>query len=144
MILEFLKYCYFWIDKTFEPAPTPICLVMDCPLGAIIRKRRAISFPRGGAHKHCFYRNACSRTNFNYPKNIMTLNSNPKNRMTHNPLLVKVWINMKSYYDFMFFRTVCSSFKDSSMWYKNRKTQKNSWKFVRTKKIAEILRDPEK
>ena len=34
--------------------------------------------------------------------------------------------------------------KDSSVWYKNWKTQKNSWKFVRPPKIAEILWNPEK
>ena len=31
-----------------------------------------------GAHKHFFDRNARLRTNFNYPKNRVTLNSNPK------------------------------------------------------------------
>ena len=31
--------------------------------------------------------------------------------MTQDAMLVKVRINMKSYYDFMFFSTVCSSFK---------------------------------
>ena len=34
--------------------------------------------------------------------------------------------------------------KDWSVWHKNWKTQKNSWKFVRPKKIAEILQNPEK
>ena len=32
----------------------------------------------GGAHKHFFDRDARPRTNFNYPKNRMPLNSNPK------------------------------------------------------------------
>ena len=32
----------------------------------------------GGVHKHFFDRDARPRTNFNYPKNRMTLNSNPK------------------------------------------------------------------
>ena len=32
----------------------------------------------GGAHKHFFDRDARPRTNFNYPKNRMTLNSNPQ------------------------------------------------------------------
>ena len=52
----------------------------------------------------------------------MTLNSNPqktecpkiqtqKNRMTQDAMSVKVRINMKSYYDFMFFSTMCSSYK---------------------------------
>ena len=37
--LTFFKYCYFWIDiwgfltQTFEPAPSPVWLVMECPLG---------------------------------------------------------------------------------------------------------------
>ena len=55
-------------------------------------------------------------------KNRMTLNPNPrkiecpkiqtqKNRMTQDVMLVKVWINMKSYYYFMFFSTVCCWFK---------------------------------
>ena len=55
----------------------------------------------GGAHKHFFDRNARPRTNFNYPKNRMTLNSNPKkiecpkiqtqkNRMTQDAMFVKV------------------------------------------------------
>ena len=61
----------------------------SAPLGAIIRTRRAISFPRG-AHKHFFDRNARPRTNFNYPKNRMPQNSNPKNRMTQDAMLVKV------------------------------------------------------
>ena len=34
--------------------------------------------PGGGAHKHFFDRDASPRTNFNYPKSRMTLNSNPK------------------------------------------------------------------
>ena len=34
--------------------------------------------------------------------------------------------------------------EDSSVRQKNWKTQKNSWKFVRPKKIAEILQNPEK
>ena len=32
----------------------------------------------GGAHKHFFDRDARPRTNFNYQKNRMALNSNPK------------------------------------------------------------------
>ena len=55
-------------------------------------------------------------------KSRMTLNSNPqkiecpkiqtqKNRMTQDATFVEVRINMKSYYDFMFFSTVCSSCK---------------------------------
>ena len=45
------------------------------------------------------------------PKNRMPQNSNKKNRMSQDGMFVKVWINMKSYYDFMFSSTVCSSFK---------------------------------
>ena len=41
----------------------------------------------------------------------MPQNSNPKNRMTQDAMFVKVSINKKSYYYFMFFSTVCSSFK---------------------------------
>ena len=55
-------------------------------------------------------------------KSRMTLNSNPqkiecpkiqppKNSMTRDAMFVEVRINMKSYYDFMFFSTVCSSCK---------------------------------
>ena len=52
-------------------------------------------------------------------------------------LFVKVWTNMKSYYDFMLFRTVCSSFKGfKSMWPKYwKKTQEE---------IAGNLSDPQK
>ena len=39
---------------------------------------------------------------------------------------------------------VCSSFKGFKCVIQNRKTKKNSWKFVRPKKIAEILREQEK
>ena len=52
-------------------------------------------------HKHFFDRDARPRTNFNYPKNIMTPNLNPqkiecpkiqtqKNRMTQDEMVVKV------------------------------------------------------
>ena len=55
-------------------------------------------------------------------KSRMNLNSNPKkiecskiqtqkNRITQDAMLVEVRINMKSYCDFMFFSTVCSSCK---------------------------------
>ena len=37
------------LTQTFESA-APVCLVMECPLGAIIRKQRAISVPRGEGH----------------------------------------------------------------------------------------------
>ena len=49
-------------------------------------------------------------------------------------LFVKVWINMKSYYDFVFFSTVCFSFKrfHSSGWFK----------IVRPKKYLEICQTP--
>ena len=53
--------------------------------------------------------------------------------MPQDAMVVIVWINMKSYYDFfqycvLFIRRiqVCDT--------KNWKTQKNSWKFVRPKK----------
>ena len=48
---------------------------------------------------------------------------------------------MKSYYDFMFFSAVCSSFKGFKCVIGRPKL---SWKFVRPQKIAEILRNPEK
>ena len=55
-------------------------------------------------------------------KSRMTPNSNPrkiecpkiqtqKNRMTQDAMFVEARINMKSYYDLMFFSTVCSSCK---------------------------------
>ena len=85
----------------------------------------------------------------------MTLNSNPqkiecpkiqtqKNRMTQDAMFVKVRINMKSYHNFMFFITVCSSCKGFKSVTQKLEDPKNSWKFVRPKKIAEILQNPEK
>ena len=74
-----------------------------------------------GAHKHFFHRDARPRTNFNSPRNRMALHSNPKNRitqknrMTQDAMFVKVWMNMKIYYDFMFFSTVCSIFLKGRM-----------------------------
>ena len=64
--------------------------------------------------------------------------------MTQYAMVVKVWINMKSYHDFVF--QYCVFFIQSilSVWYKSWETQKISWKFVRPQKIAEILRNPEK
>ena len=38
-------------------------------------------------------------------------NQTQKNRITQDAMFVEVRINMKSYYDFMFFSTVCSSCK---------------------------------
>ena len=51
---------------------------------------------------------------------------------------------MKSYYDFMFFSTVYSSLKGFKCVIQKLEDPKNSWKFVRSKKIAKILRNPEK
>ena len=77
-------------------------------------------------------------------KSRMTLNSNPKNRMTQDAMFVEVRINMKSYYDFMFFSTVCSSCKGFECVTQKLEDPKNSWQFVRPKIIAEILQNPEK
>ena len=54
-------------------------------------------------------------------------------------MFVKVGINMESCYDFMFFGTVCSSFQGFKCMIQKLEDPKNSWKFVRPKKIAEIL-----
>ena len=43
-----------------------------------------------------------------------------------------------------FFSTVCSSFSGLKCDTKIGRPKKNSWKFVRPKKIADILRNPEK
>ena len=78
-------------------------------------------------------------------KNTMTLNLNPKrvkcpkiqtqkNRMTQYPVVVKVWINMKSYYDFVF--QYCVFFVQS--------IQVCDTKIGRPKKIAGNLSDPKK
>ena len=108
-----------------------------------------------GAHKHFFDKDARPRTNFNYSKSRMTLNSNPqkiecpkiqtqKNRMTQDAMFVEVQMNMKSCYDFRFLSTVCSSCKGFECVIQKLKDPKNSWKFVRLKTIAEILQNPEK
>ena len=106
--------------------------------------------PRGGTQAF-FDRDARPRTNFNYPKSRITLNSNPpkiecpkiqtqKNRMTQDAIFVEVRINMKSYYDFMFFMffmffsTVCSSCKGFKCVTQKLEDPKNRWKFVRPKK----------
>ena len=57
-----------------------------------------------------------------------------KNRMTQDAMFVEVRINMKSYYDFMLFSTVCSSCKGFKCVTQNWKTQK----------IAGNLSDPKK
>ena len=44
----------------------------------------------------------------------------------------------------LFFSTVCSSFKRFKCVIQKLEDPENSWKFVRPKKIAEILRNPEK
>ena len=75
----------------------------------------------------------------------MTLNSNPqkiecpkiqtqKNRMTQDAMFVEVRINMKSYYDFMFFSTVLFM----------QRIQVCGTKIGRPKKIARNLSDPKK
>ena len=61
-----------------------------------------------------------------------------KNRMTQEEMVVKVWINMKSFYDFVF--QYCVFF---SVWYKNWETQKKP-EICQTPKIAKILQNPEK
>ena len=43
----------------------------------------------------------------------------------------------------LFFNTVCSSFKEFKFVIQKLEDPKNSWKFVRPQKIAEILRNPE-
>ena len=62
-------------------------------------------------------------------------------------LLVKVWVKMRRWKASMIlcFSLLCILHsKDSSVQYKNWKTQKNSWKSVRPKKTAEILQKPKK
>ena len=44
----------------------------------------------------------------------------------------------------LFFSTVCSSFKGLKCAIQKLEDPKNSWKFGRLKKIAEILQTPEK
>ena len=73
---------------------------------------------RGGGHSSISFTGMLVREQISTAqKNRMTLNLNPKkiecpkiqtqkNRMTQGPMFVKVRINMKSYYDFMFFSTV--------------------------------------
>ena len=68
----------------------------------------------------------------------------PKNRMTQDAVFVEVRINMKSYYDLMFFSTLCSSCKGFKCVTQKLEDPKNSWKFLRPKKIAEILQNLEK
>ena len=45
-ILLFLDRHFGFFDSDLRASP-PACLVMECPLGAIIQKRRVISCPRG-------------------------------------------------------------------------------------------------
>ena len=59
--------------------------------------------------------------------------------MTQDVMFGEVRINMKSYYDFMFLGTVCSSCKGFKCVTQKLEDPKNSWKFVGPKKIAEIL-----
>ena len=66
MILEFLKYCYFWIDilgfltLTFDPAP-PVCLVMECPPGSNNTETKGHLFSQGGTQaslwQECLFKN---------------------------------------------------------------------------------------
>ena len=114
----------------------------DCPGG-------------GGAHKHSLTGMLVREQISTTQKSRMTLNSNPKkiecpkiqtqkNRMTQDAMFVEARINMKSYYELMFFSTVCSSCKGFKFVTQKLEDPKNSWKFVRPKKIAEILQNPEK
>ena len=85
----------------------------------------------------------------------MTLNSNrpkiecpkietQKNRTTQDAMFVKVWINMKSYYYFMFFSTACSSFKGFKCAIQKLEDPKNSENFAKPRKIAKKFANPEK
>ena len=84
----------------------------------------------------------------------MTLNSNPKkiecpkiqtqkNRMTQDAMFVEVRINMKSYYDFMFFSAVFFMQRiqvcDTKIGRPKKKLE-----ICQTQKIAKILQNPEK
>ena len=64
--------------------------------------------------------------------------------MTQDPVSVKVRINMKSYYDFMFFSSACSSFKGFKCVIQKLEDPKNSGNFVKPRKIAKEFANPEK
>ena len=64
--------------------------------------------------------------------------------MTQDAMFVEVRINMKSYYDFMFFSTVCSSCKGFKCVTQKLEDPKNSWKFVRPKKNSGNFAKPRK
>ena len=74
--------------------------------------------------------------------------------MTQDAMFLEVRINMKRYYDFMFFSTVCSSCKgfkcvtqklgDPKKWLEICQTQKNSRNFAKPRKIAKQFANPEK
>ena len=57
---------------------------------------------------------------------------------------VKVWINMKSYYRFMIFNTVCSSFKGFQCVVQKYVYPKNSEKLAKLIKIAQKFSNTEK
>ena len=63
-IIILAKRSYYPINQKHANEAEPACLVETRGAG-------------GGAHKHFSDRDARPRTNFNYPKNRMTLNSNP-------------------------------------------------------------------
>ena len=46
-----------------------------------------------------------------HQSSVFDINQTKLNRTSQDAMFVKVWINMKSCYDFMFFSTVCSLFK---------------------------------
>ena len=95
-----------------------------------------ILIPGGGGTQAFLWQGCSSENKFQLPKKIECPKiQTQKNRMTQDEMEVKVWINMKSYYDFVFQYCVLHS-KDSSVWYKNWKTQKNSGNFAKPRKIA--------
>ena len=72
-----------------------------------------IKIEKKWSEKHFFDRDARPRANFNYSKKKNDSKFKPKkiecpkiqtqnNRMTQDEMVVKVWINMKSYYEFIF------------------------------------------
>ena len=68
-------------------------------------------------------------------------------------LFIKVWINLKSYYNFMFFRTVCYSFKGFKCVRQKLEVPKkipgylsdpnNTWNFAKPRKIAQMFANTE-
>ena len=64
--------------------------------------------------------------------------------MTQDAMFVKVRINMKSYYNFVFHYCVFFMQRIQACDTKIGRPKENGWKFVIPKKIAEILQNPEK